>query len=29
MKEAIRAALQAKPALARRTLVDVDPVSML
>ena len=29
MKDAIRAALAAKPALGRRTAVDVDPVSML
>ena len=29
MKDAIRFALAAKPALARRTAVDVDPVSML
>ena len=29
MKDAIRAALAVRPALARRTAVDVDPVSML
>ncbi len=29
MRDAVRAALAAKPALARRTAVDVDPVSML
>jgi primosomal protein N' (replication factor Y) len=29
LREAIRAALTASPALARRTSVDVDPVSML
>jgi primosomal protein N' (replication factor Y) len=28
MREAVRAALAARPDLARRTLVDVDPVSM-